>query len=45
MTDERAEEGCRNGPEGISLPAAYTEMESSQVRIMILEHLIVLRKF
>ena len=45
MMDERAEEGCRNGAEGISLPGSYAEMESSQVRIMILEHLIVLRKF
>jgi len=42
--DERAEEGCRNGPEGISLPGSYMEMESSQFGVMILEYSIALRK-
>jgi hypothetical protein len=45
MMDERAEEGCRNGAEGISLPGSYTEMEISQVGIMILEYPIASRKF
>jgi hypothetical protein len=45
MMDERVEEGCRNGPEGIPLPGSYAEMESSQVRLMILEYLIGSRKF
>ena len=43
--DERAEEGCRNGAKGISLPGTYTEMEISQVGIMILEYPIASRKF
>jgi len=42
--DERAEEGCRNGLEGMSLPGSYMEMEISQFVIMILEYPISSRK-
>jgi hypothetical protein len=45
MMDERAEEECRNGAEGIVLPGSHTEMEMSQVGIMILEYPIASRKF
>jgi len=45
MMNERAEEGCRNGAEGIFLQGSYTEMEISQVGIMILEYPITSRKF
>jgi hypothetical protein len=42
--DEKAEDGCRNGPEEISLPGSYTEVESSEVGIMILEYPIASSK-